>query len=97
MQWNNAAGSPMDETVKWTNLKRHEIAALLEDEGISVSVTVVDQLLEKHNFRKRKAFKTLATGECEHRNEQFETIEQLQQSYQAAGNPVMSMDTKKEN
>jgi len=45
-----------------------------------VSVTVVDQLLEKHNFRKRKAVKTLATGKSEHRNEQFETIERLKQS-----------------
>lgn len=41
--------------------------------------------------------KTLATGESEHRNEQFETIEQLKGSYQATGNPIMSMDTKKEN
>lgn len=70
---------------------------LLKDEGIEVSVTVVDQLLEKHNFRKRKAVKTLTTGESEHRNEQFETIEQLKGTYQAAGNPIMSMDTKKEN
>jgi len=93
----HTAGSPMDETVKWTNLKRHEIAGLLKKEGIEVSVTVVDQLLEKHNFRKRKAVKTLATGESEHRNEQFETIDLLKKSYQAAGNPVMSMDTKKKN
>jgi len=93
----HTAGSPMDERVKWTNLKRQEIAALLKEEGIEVSVTVVDQLLEKHNFRKRKAVKTLATGESEHRNEQFEAIEQLKGIYQAAGNPVMSMDTKKEN
>ena len=91
------AGSPMDETIKWTNLKRHEIATLLQEEGVKVSVTVVDQLLAKHNFRKRKAMKVLATGENEHRNEQFERIEQLQQTYQASGNPILSMDTKKEN
>ena len=91
------AGSPTDETVKWTNLKRHEIVALLREEGIEVSVTVVDQLLGTHNFRKRKAVKTLATGESQHRNDQFERIEQLKGTYQAAGHPVMSMDTKKEN
>lgn len=93
----HTAGSPMDETVKWANLKRHEIGALLKEEGIEVSVTVVDQLLKKHNFRKRKAVKTLATGASENRNEQFETIERFKKSYQAAGNPVMSIDTKKEN
>jgi Rhodopirellula transposase DDE domain len=93
----HTAGSPMDATVKWTNLKRHEIAALLKAEGIEVSVTVVDQLLEQHHFRKRKAVKTLATGASEHRNEQFETIARLKGAYQAAGNPVIRMDTKKEN
>jgi hypothetical protein len=93
----HTAGSPMDEQLKWTNLKRHEIAQLLQEEGIEVSVTVVDQLLEKHHFRKRKAVKTLATGTSEHRNEQFETIARLKQTYQADGNPVISMDTKKEN
>jgi hypothetical protein len=73
------------------------LAQLLKGEGMEVSVTVVDQLLEKHNYRKRKAVKTLATGESGQRNEQFETIEQLKQSYQASGNPVISMDTKKES
>jgi len=87
----------MDDSIKWTNLTRQEIARLLSAEGISVSVTVVDQLLEKHNYRKRKAQKRLATGAHPQRNEQFENIDQLKSSYQAVGNPVLSMDTKKEN
>lgn len=93
----HTAGSPMDETVKWTNLTRQEIAELLQSEGIEVSVTVVDQLLEKHHYRKRKAQKRLATGTHPQRNKQFENIERLKEAYQAAGNPVLSMDTKKEN
>jgi len=93
----HTAGSPMDETVKWTNLTRQEIAGLLNAAGLSVSVTVVDQLLEKHNYRKRKAQKRLATGAHPQRNEQFENIDQLKSTYQAVGNPVLSMDTKKEN
>lgn len=92
----HTAGSPMDESIKWTHLSRQQIADLLfEQEGLSVSVTVVDQLLEQHDFRRRKAQKTLATGEHPQRNEQFEKIEQLVEDYQQAGNPVMSMDTKK--
>lgn len=93
----HTAGSPMDETVKWTNLTRQEIAELLQSEGIEVSVTVVDQLLEKHHYRKRKAQKRLATGNHPQRNEQFENIERLKVTYQTAGNPVLSMDTKKES
>lgn len=93
----HTAGSPMDETQKWTNLKRQEIADLLAAEGKPVSVTVVDQLLKKHNYRKRKAQKSLATGEHAQRNEQFENIQELKTSYQEAGNPTLSMDTKKKN
>lgn len=92
----HTAGSPMDESIKWTHLSRQQIAdLLLEQEGLSASVTVVDQLLKQHDFRRRKAQKTLATGEHPQRNEQFEKIEQLVEDYQQAGNPVMSMDTKK--
>ena len=93
----HTAGSPSDERLKWTNLKRQEIADLLKSEGIQVSVTVVDQLLEKHHYRKREAQKRLATAEHPQRNEQFENIERLKDAYQVAGNPVLSMDTKKEN
>jgi hypothetical protein len=93
----HTAGSPMEEGVKWTYLTRHQIAELMQQNGIEVSVTVVDQLLEKHNFHKRKAVKTLATGETSHRNEQFENIERLVEQYQAEGYPVISMDTKKKS
>jgi hypothetical protein len=93
----HTAGSPVDETIKWTNLTRQEITKLLSAQGLSVSVTVVDQLLEKHHYRKRKAQKRLATGSHPQRNEQFENIEQIKANYQVVGNPVLSMDTKKEN
>lgn len=92
----NTAGSPMDASIKWTHLSRQQIADLLsEEEGLSVSVTVVDQLLKQHHFRRRKASKTQATGTHPQRNEQFEKIEQLVGDYQQVGNRVMSMDTKK--
>jgi hypothetical protein len=93
----HTAGSPSDETVKWTNLSRREIAELLKAEGFEVSVTVVAQLLAQHDYRKRKAVKRLPTGEHPQRNQQFENIERLKQEYQAAGNPVLSMDTKKKS
>jgi len=93
----HTAGSPMDEQVKWTNLNRPQIAKLLKAEGITVSVTVVDQLLKKHNYRRRRAQKSLAGGSHPERNSQFEKIQQLKGSYQSVGNPVISMDTKKKS
>jgi hypothetical protein len=92
---NNTAGSPMDESIKWTNLSRPQIAELLGEEGFSVGVSVVGDLLEKNDFRKRKPFKNIAGGKNEFRDDQFKNIERLKQEYEAQGNPVISMDVKK--
>ncbi len=92
---NHTAGSPMNETIKWTNLTREEIATHLQRVGFTVSVTVVDQLLENHNFRRRQAFKAEAGQQVEQRDEQFQNITALKEQYHAQGNPVMSMDVKK--
>ncbi len=90
------AGSPMDEEIRWTHLTRQQIADLLfEEEEIRVSVTVIDQLLDKYKFRRRQAFRTKATGNNPARNEQFDNINRLIDDYQKAGNPVMSVDPKK--
>ena len=89
------AGDPMREQVKWTNLTQQEIADLLAEKGTPVSVTVVKQLLKKHKFVKRKAKKSRAMGQSANRNAQFENIARLKQEYEADGNPVVSIDTKK--
>ena len=55
---NNIAGDPMQEEVLWTNLSRQKIAdRLKESHAIRVSETVIEQLLKKHNFTRRKAQK----------------------------------------
>ena len=52
------AGDPMDEDIRWTHLTQLEIRkGLAEQHGIIVSKTVVQQLLAKHGFRRRKAQK----------------------------------------
>ena len=92
----HTAGSPIDASIKWTHLTRQQIANRLATEaGINVSVTVVDQLLDKHQFRRRQALKRKSTGSNPNRNQQFEKIHELVESYQSAGEPVISMDTKK--
>jgi len=95
---NSTAGSPMDETIKWTNLSQEEIAKRLGEKGFEVSFPIAKQLLEKHNFRRRKAFKTVSGQEnIENRDEQFKNIERLKEEYQSEGNPVLSMDVKKKS
>ena len=87
----------MDETVRWTNLTSGEIVkALREDHGIAVSKYVVRKLLKKQNYRRRKAQKkTRLKQEIKNRNEQFENIARLKVEFEAAGNPIVSIDTKK--
>jgi len=51
----------------------------------------------EHNYVKRKAQTKLATEQTENRHEQFENIERLKQEYRDAGNPIISIDTKKKS
>ena len=54
----HTAGDPMDDGIRWTNLSRQKIADLLAEQyGVRVSVTVIKQLLKKHNYRLRQAQK----------------------------------------
>lgn len=48
------AESPLDTTVKWTNLSVHAISRAFQEKGWNISDHVVKQLFEKHGYVKRK-------------------------------------------
>ena len=86
----------MNTDLKWTNLTHQQIKThLADDHGIEISVTVVKRLLKHHGFVRRKAQKRTRTGEHADRDAQFQKIAKLKATYLAAGNPVISIDTKK--
>jgi len=60
----HTAGSPMDEKIKWSNLSREKIAEELSKQGFPVSVTVVDQLLAKHDFRASPSVQKRSGSRC---------------------------------
>jgi hypothetical protein len=91
------AGDPMQEEVLWTNLAHEELADRLRARDLDVSKRIVKQLLKKHHFTSRKARKRLHTGTTDDRDAQFHRIAELRAAYEAAGNPIISMDTKKKN
>ena len=91
----HTAGDPMDEKVKWTNLSCANIVGLLATKGFEVSRNIVRKLLKNNDYVKRKALKKKAAGGHVNRNAQFERIAELRSMYDAAGNPVVSVDTKK--
>lgn len=93
----HTAGDPMDGQVVWTDLTPVQIAGLLgqQPQPVPVSKTVVRQLLKKHKYRRRKAQKKQTMKSVPHRDEQFTKIATLKAEFQAAGNPIISFDTKK--
>ena len=53
--------------------------------------------INSNDYVKRKALKKKAAGGHVNRNAQFERIAELRALYTAAGNPVVSVDSKKRN
>jgi hypothetical protein len=90
----HTAGSPQ-HNIRWTNLRQPELAKRISATGIKVSCRIVRQLLEKHGFVSRQAQKKKSFKQHPERNPQFENITALKAKYLAAGQPVLSMDTKK--
>jgi len=55
---NHTAGDPQDDKLIWTNLTNPEIIEKLEqDHNIKVSKTIVEKMIDKYNFKRRKAQK----------------------------------------
>ena len=93
---NYTAGDPMKEGSLWTNLSYERIAEeLFEKHGIKVSTKVTRQLIKRHKFGKRKLQKKTTMKQAANRNEQFENIARYKDEYYKAGNPIISVDSKK--
>ena len=90
----HTAGDPQRD-IRWTNLRQREIAQRVTTAGTPASRRVVRQLLKQHGFVRRLAQKRRALKQHPERNAQFERIAALKAEYLAAGQPVVSIDTKK--
>ncbi|MBA3692363.1 MAG: ISAzo13 family transposase [Acidobacteria bacterium] len=93
----NTAGSPTDETIKWTHLRHCDIASHLQ-KGYQeeVGTDCIKRILYENGYRKRKPAKQLATGESPNRSEQFRIIGFLLALFRLMSeNPIISIDTKK--
>jgi hypothetical protein len=91
----HTAGDPMRAGVLWTNLSLRRLAKALATRGFRVSVTVVTQLLDKHHLGRRKALKKRSLKHHPQQDRQFQIIAQYRRLYENAGNPTLSIDTKK--
>ena len=84
----------MGET-KWLNCRLADVAEKLDDQQ-AVSLPVISRLLRQHHYRLRVNHKTIeSTASHPDRNQQFEYLRQQRAAHQAAGQPTLSIDTKK--
>jgi hypothetical protein len=90
----HTAGSPTEESLIWTNLTKTEIVDLMQNCGSYVSVHIVDQLLDRHDYHERKALRMEPLSRHPDRNSQFETIARLKSEYLDSTDPILSIDLK---
>jgi hypothetical protein len=81
--------------VLWTNLSLRELSRRLKALGTPASCRTIRRLLRQLGLGRRTARKKKTMGHHPDRNAQFENIARLRQEYINAGDPVISIDTKK--
>jgi hypothetical protein len=87
-------GDPMSP-LRWTCKSLRRLAAELRERGHRISHTVVGELLKQCNFSLQANRKTREGDDHPDRDAQFEYINRRVSEQLAAGQPVISVDTKK--
>ena len=89
------AGDPMRDDVLWTDLTPQEITDRLHAHGVCAGPHIVRRLLDTLGLARRQIATVLPGGDSPQRDAQFRHLGHLIQEFLAAGNPVLSIDTKK--
>lgn len=89
-----ARGDP-SSPLRWTCKSTRALARQLQRQGFKISSTKVGQLLRKEGYSLQANRKTIEGKQHPDRNAQFEYIHRRVRATQRAGQPVISVDTKK--
>ena len=87
-------GDP-ESPLRWTCKSLRNLAQALKNKGHTISHDLVGRLLEQLGYSLQANRKTSEGVSHPGRNAQFEHINQTVKAFQAAGQPVISVDTKK--
>ena len=87
-------GDPMSP-LRWTCKSTRTLARELEYEGLKVSRTKVSELLRSHGYSLQSNRKTVEGKQHPDRDAQFQHISRRVLALQRAGQPAISVDTKK--
>ncbi|MCW5868906.1 MAG: ISAzo13 family transposase [Candidatus Eremiobacteraeota bacterium] len=87
-------GDP-ESPLLWTCKSCRQLSGVLKEQGYNVSHQLVGRLLNDLGYSLQGNSKTLEGTAYEHRDEQFRHIARRVSSFQAKGQPAISVDTKK--
>jgi hypothetical protein len=87
-------GDPM-RPLRWVSKSHAKLAAALSDMGHQIGKSSLPKLLDVLGYRRQVNRKTLDGSHNAERDAQFEHINAAALAMQAAGKPVISIDTKK--
>src|SRR3984885_2060045 len=87
-------GDP-EAALRWVSLSQRHLSAALAKRGFIAGQKLVGRLLKRLNFSLQANCKTREGANHPHRNAQFEHINATVKAFQGAGQPVISVDTKK--
>ena len=90
----HTAGDPLSAP-KWLNCRLRDIREQLKAQGHRVSKPVISRLLRAQGYSLRATVKQAAGTQHPERDQQFAQIQAQRAAHQAAGQPVISVDTKK--
>jgi len=90
----HTAGDPMSAT-KWLNCRLRDLQRQLAAAGHPASLMVIRRLLRQHDYRLRANRKQVADAAHPQRDTQFQHIQAQREAHAAAGQPVISVDSKK--
>ena len=87
-------GDP-EAVLLWVSKSQRNLAAILAEQRYKISHKIVGRLLKDMGFSLQANAKIREGGSHPDRNAQFEKINALVNEFQAAGQPAISVDTKK--
>jgi len=90
----DTAGDPMSDQ-KWSRKDTRSISDEMKARGVTLCPSTAGKLLKEQRYSLRVNRKSIAETQHPDRNQQFEIIAECRKRFEDAGQPILSMDTKK--
>ena len=93
--WSRRCAETPERPLRWVSKSLRHISAALSDQGFSVSHTLVGRLLKRQGYTLQGNVKAREGTDHPDRDAQFHHINDQVAAFAEAGQPVISVDTKK--